>query len=123
MRRGKVASILLGEFRSFACLEFRRPGDLILGQPQHIAIALHVIAEQGPWQRKERFANPKRPAERQHRIGHPAGIFVDHEILDAAEQLAGGRVDRSAFDLGRRNQPNVLVVLKLQRKTLAFRLA
>src|SRR4029079_19233448 len=37
--------------------------------------------------------------EREHGVGHPAALLVDHDTLDRADLVAIGAVDRSSLDL------------------------
>src|SRR5690606_4350128 len=83
----------------------RRALQTLLVEIDDITVLLGVVFQHAPRQRMMAVADAEKATERHVGVSHLPGQLVDHHILDGAQFLAGGIVDRGAFHLLGRDQP------------------
>lgn len=97
------AAVLVGIGGHRAAFIARRAFELVAGQRDHVAGALHIVFERFPGQRVAVGADAQEAAEFHDGVADLARDLVDHQRVDRAQLVAGRVVDVGAVDLVRGN--------------------
>ena len=59
--------------------------DFLLRDVRHKAVPGRIVSEFSPRDRMMVFAQPQKATKAHYRVGDPAGLLVDHEVVDCAD--------------------------------------